>query len=113
MQECLGNNYWSMGHCGLFEGVPCKMRLKIWGTFLRVFGRSPYGLFTWGLRMSLIRDSSTTDSCENLLVLLPRPIWEGKLHLLRYFLQISIYLRVQDHIRPISPLSKGSIIELE
>lgn len=84
--------------------------LQLWRTMLHLFRASPHDCFTWGLRLA---PTTTTEESyllwQSLDALLTHPFWDGRLYVLRYFLQKAIYLRVPNHMEPLCPLSRDGI----
>ncbi|KAK8066543.1 hypothetical protein PG997_013290 [Apiospora hydei] len=67
---------------------------------------TPQDLFTWGLRMEDPMTPKAEDTVRELNELLPHPIWNGRLEILRFVLQKAVALRVEGHLHPLGPLSR-------
>ncbi|RYP74312.1 hypothetical protein DL770_007622 [Monosporascus sp. CRB-9-2] len=74
---------------------------NLWRTSIHHFCRSPDDLFTWGLR----RSDRSIMVLRCLVQLMPHPVWDGDLNLMRYVLQKAVFLRIKNHMIPIGPLS--------
>lgn len=89
--------------CPLQEASPYRWQSH-WKLMLHLFGCSPWDLTTWGLRVN-IRCGSTV--IRELNLLLPHPIWEGNVDILRYVLQKTVLYRLGADIEPLGPLTPG------
>lgn len=88
-----------------------------WRLTIKLFGCHPFDLFRYGLQMERTYSSGTViingkaeksvnfeqAFCTEIQGLLCHPLWDGKIELLRYALQLTIYYRVKDHILPLGP----------
>ena len=83
--------------------------IELWATVLHLFRVPPHNLFRWGLRLDLKLTSEEHEVLwSDLSELLTHPFWDGKLYLVRYFLQKAICLRVTHHADPLCPLPDGA-----
>ncbi|RYP62077.1 hypothetical protein DL769_007465 [Monosporascus sp. CRB-8-3] len=74
---------------------------NLWRTSIHHFRRNPDDLFTWGLR----RSDRSIMALRCLVQLMPHPVWDGDLNLMRYVLQRAVFLRIENHMIPMGPLS--------
>ncbi|RYP48882.1 hypothetical protein DL768_005306 [Monosporascus sp. mg162] len=74
---------------------------NLWRTSIHHFRRNPHDLFTWGLR----RLDRRIMTLRCLVQLMPHPVWDGDLNLMRYVLQKAVFLRIENHMIPMGPLS--------
>lgn len=94
--------------------VQFEAEMKLWKAMVKLFGCLPHVLFRYGLRVDnathtaqdpdfwlKVKRGMPKDLAEELLTLLPHPIWDGRIELLRYALQLSVSRRVKQHIRPL------------
>ncbi|KAJ2991222.1 hypothetical protein NUW58_g2592 [Xylaria curta] len=75
----------------------------LWKGCVALFQSSPWDLFTWGLHLTS-ETSEHNKIYRQLFILLPHPIWQGQLSLLRYGLQMAVYARSKGHMAPVGPL---------
>ncbi|KAI4867675.1 hypothetical protein F4820DRAFT_192709 [Hypoxylon rubiginosum] len=77
---------------------------SFWKLMLYVFGCSPWDLETWGLRLSLTEKEKTVKLLGRLL---PHPVWECRVDILRFVLQKTITYRYGSDMEPLGPLAPG------
>ncbi|RYP86952.1 hypothetical protein DL769_000632 [Monosporascus sp. CRB-8-3] len=82
--------------------------MNLWRVSLHHFRRSPDDLFTWGLRFS----DGRVGTLRSLVQLMVHPIWGRSLDLMRYFIQKAVFLRVENHMIPMGPLSPALLSTL-
>ncbi|KAI2782370.1 hypothetical protein F4815DRAFT_35429 [Daldinia loculata] len=88
-------------HPGLANMVKTPAWHEFWRSMVHIFHSTPHDLFTWGLCLGEVESSEIIrDLCE----LLPHPIWNGELFILRYAMQMAIALRTKSHMSPLCPL---------
>ncbi|KAI1464450.1 uncharacterized protein F4812DRAFT_212271 [Daldinia caldariorum] len=75
-----------------------------WKFMLHIFQCSPWDLTTWGLRFD---NKSMSASIRELQLILPHPIWEGNIDILRYVLQKAVIFRLRADVEPLGPLAPG------
>ncbi|KAI0845331.1 hypothetical protein F5Y00DRAFT_265734 [Daldinia vernicosa] len=89
---------------GLLQEASCYYWQSFWKLMLHLFGCSPWDLTTWGLR---IHSECKSPVMKELNQLLPHPIWEGNVDILRYVLQKTVLCRLGADIEPLGPLAAG------
>ncbi|XXH02923.1 hypothetical protein Hte_009313 [Hypoxylon texense] len=68
-------------------------------------GHDPWDLETWGLSL----DPTEKEKTARLLVrLLPHPVWERRVDILRYVLQKTVGYRLKSKLNPLGPLAPGA-----
>ncbi|KAI0478530.1 hypothetical protein GGR56DRAFT_672553 [Xylariaceae sp. FL0804] len=82
--------------------IQSRVLHRLWKMMLHSFQACPYELFTWGLYP---HHNDRADILEELCKLLPHKLWGGRLWLLRYMLQMSVFSRCKNHMEPLGPLS--------
>ncbi|KAI1479270.1 hypothetical protein K445DRAFT_20740 [Daldinia sp. EC12] len=75
-----------------------------WKFMLHIFKCSPWDLTTWGLRL---HTGYTDKVVRELNVILPHPIWEGNVDILRYVLQKMVLFGLKTDLEPLGPLMPG------
>jgi len=90
---------------------------SLWRLTIKLFGCHPYDLFRYGLQVERQRRQGpdaisgkepknmnlSQALCMELQSLMCHPLWDGKIELLRYALQLAVYYRVENHISPLGP----------
>ncbi|KAI6081351.1 hypothetical protein F4821DRAFT_264977 [Hypoxylon rubiginosum] len=77
---------------------------SMWKLMLYVFGCSPWDLESWGLRLSLREKEKVAKLLGRLL---PHPVWECRVDVLRYLLRKTILYRCKSNVEPLGPLAPG------
>ncbi|KAI1803001.1 hypothetical protein F4811DRAFT_526711 [Daldinia bambusicola] len=77
---------------------------SFWKFMLHIFKCSPWDLTTWGLRFD---SKFRRTSIRELQLILPHPIWEGNIDILRYVLQKAVIFRLKADVEPLGPLAPG------
>ncbi|RYO86225.1 hypothetical protein DL766_004350 [Monosporascus sp. MC13-8B] len=84
--------------------------LRLWRTTLHLFRAAPHDLFTWGLRLApTVTEDESRRRWQDLEALMTHPLWDGRLYVLRYFLQKAVCLRVPGHVEPLCLLSRDCV----
>ncbi|KAI1771217.1 hypothetical protein F4818DRAFT_445553 [Hypoxylon cercidicola] len=77
---------------------------SFWKLMLYIFGCSPWDLETWGLRLSREEREKTARLLGHLL---PHPVWECRVDILRFVLQKTVGYRLKSDMEPLGPLAPG------
>ncbi|KAI0168248.1 hypothetical protein BJ166DRAFT_496496 [Pestalotiopsis sp. NC0098] len=89
----------------LGQKAQCAAWHRLWKMALHIFGKSPYHLFSWGLREP---DPPNPRLYEELSIIISHPIWQNDISRLRYAIQKAIAFRVQGHVEPIGPINNDT-----